>query len=509
MPRPTSSNLKGTLQNLGLSAATVVLFLGSAETVCRLLERAAPPRPIAHYIANWQEWDGDFYTVSTTAIGQPPWNDYNSAGLRDREHDPRKPAGTRRVVCLGDSTTLGFGLRPAEAYPQVLESLLQASGRAVEVFNVALWGWSTRQERIAYRRIARRYSPDHVLLGVCLNDIPELQDNLARPPRFIGVLHEHLALVRKLVRARDREIHDVEELFAQAGSEKVREGFSRFFSEVRALRNDVRADGASFSVLVFPFRFQVLPGAPPPVAQKTILDFCRAEGIDCLDLLPVLRPAGETAFSDYDHFSAAGSSMVARSVLDWDRLPEALAPGSSRAPATQPSREALLRSLDGAAPAARAAEARAIGASGDAGAVGALTRRLVDDSPLVRGAAAAALGRIGLPARSAGPALVERLGDADPTVRWRAEVALETIGPRRRVVPAPADRPSPRSRRSGTGRGGGGGGPAGCGCSSRPSRLDGRARRSPPGRPLGGRPGARTDGPRRPAGRARPSRGAP
>ena len=182
MPRPTSSNLKGTLQNLGLSAATVVLFLGSAETVCRLLERAAPPRPTAHYIANWQEWDGDFYTVSTTAIGQPPWNDYNSAGLRDREHDPRKPAGTRRVVCLGDSTTLGFGLRPAEAYPQVLESLLQASGRAVEVFNVALWGWSTRQERIAYRRIARRYSPDHVLLAVCLNDIPELQDNLARPP---------------------------------------------------------------------------------------------------------------------------------------------------------------------------------------------------------------------------------------------------------------------------------------------------------------------------------------
>lgn len=286
MDRRNVSNLKGTLQNLGLSAATVVLFAGSAEIVCRLLEHAAPPQPIAHYIADWQEWDGDFYTVSTTAIGQPPWNDYNSDGLRDREHDLRKPPGTRRVICLGDSTTLGFGLRPAEAYPQLLESLLQASGRAVEVFNVALWGWSTRQERIAYRRIARRYSPDHVLLGVCLNDIPELQNNLVRPPRFLGVLHEHSALVRKLVRARDREIHDVEELFGQANSAKVHEGFSRFFSELRALRNDMRADGASFSVLVFPFRFQVLPGAPPPVAQKTILDFCHAEGIDCLDLLP-------------------------------------------------------------------------------------------------------------------------------------------------------------------------------------------------------------------------------
>ena len=464
MARRTVSKLVRTLQNLGLSAATVVVFLGGAEIVCRILERADPPRPVAPYIGDWlREWGGDFYTVSTTAVGQPPWNDYNGDGLRDREHDLRKPPGTRRVVCLGDSTTLGFGLRSAEAYPQVLEGLLHAYGRDVEVFNVALWGWSTRQEHIAYRRIARRYSPDHVLLGVCLNDIPELQNNLARPPRFLGVLHEHSALVRKLVRARDREIHDVEELFAQANSAKVREGFSRFFSELRALRDDVQVDGASFSVLVFPFRSQVAPGAPPPVAQETILDFCRAEGIDCLDLLPVLRPVGEAAFGDYDHFSAVGSSAVARAVLDWDRLPEALAPRRPRTPAAQPPRgtlslvsqlgsadaeqrvraaralgeaadggravsEALLHALDDAAPEVRGAAAWAIGGRGDSGAVGALARRLGDDSPLVRGAAAAALGRIGPPARPAGRALVERLGDADPTVRWRAVVAIEAVG---------------------------------------------------------------------------------
>ena len=52
--------------------------------------------------------------------------------------------------------------------------------------NVGLWGWSTRQERLAYERIARRYRPDQVLLGVCLNDIPELQNNLARPPALAG-----------------------------------------------------------------------------------------------------------------------------------------------------------------------------------------------------------------------------------------------------------------------------------------------------------------------------------
>ena len=48
--------------------------------------------------------------------------------------------------------------------------------------NVALWGWSTRQERTAWQRIARGYQPDQAVLAVCLNDIPELQNNLARPP---------------------------------------------------------------------------------------------------------------------------------------------------------------------------------------------------------------------------------------------------------------------------------------------------------------------------------------
>ena len=457
------TNVKGTLQNVGLSAATIAVFLGVGEVVCRVLEHAEPPHPIAHYIADWQQWDDDFYTVGTTAIGQPPWEDYNSDGLRDREHDLSKPPGTRRVVCLGDSTTLGFGLRPAEAYPQVLEGLLQAEGRAVEVMNVALWGWSTRQERIAYRRIARRYSPDHVVLGVCLNDIPELQDNLVRPPRFLAALHERSALVRKLVRAREREIHDVEELFAEAGSAKVHEAYSRFFAELRALRNDVRADGATFAVLLFPFRLQVLPGAPPPVAQRTILDFCKAEGIDCLDLLPVLRPVGGAAFSDYDHFSAEGSGVVARAVLDWSRRPGGLAPRDSGGGTAEPPHDpralvsqlrspdaeeraraahalgeaaaggrattgALLHALDDPAPEVRAAAAWALGGREEAGAVDALARRLEDDKPVVRGAAAAALGRIGLPARPAGRVLVERLGDADPTVRWRAEVALETIG---------------------------------------------------------------------------------
>ena len=115
-------------------------------------------------------------------------------------------------MILGDSVTLGYGLRPEQAFPQVLQDLLDARGRPAEVFNVAFSGWSTRQERIAYERIGRRYRPDDVVVAICLNDIPEIHNNLARPPRLLQALHARSALVRRLVGAQRREIHDVEEL---------------------------------------------------------------------------------------------------------------------------------------------------------------------------------------------------------------------------------------------------------------------------------------------------------
>src|SRR6185295_12205736 len=170
------------LQNLLLSLAVCAVFLGGLEGTCRFLEQRKPPAAVADYIWDWEKrWDGDFYTVTSDAVGWPPHEEFNADGLRDRAHPEQKAEGWRRVVCLGDSVTMGAGIEPQQAFPQTLQGLLDGAGRRVEVFNVALWGWSTRQEAIAYRTIARRYAPDAVVVVVCLNDIPELQNNLTRP----------------------------------------------------------------------------------------------------------------------------------------------------------------------------------------------------------------------------------------------------------------------------------------------------------------------------------------
>ena len=116
-------------------------------------------------------------------------------------------------------------------------------------------GWSTRQQRIAYHRIARRYQPDQVLVATCLNDVTELGLQLRPPPPLLRALHRRSALVRRLVDAAHREQAQVEELFG------TKPDLSAYFAELARLRREVEADGAELVVAVLPYRFQVQPGA--------------------------------------------------------------------------------------------------------------------------------------------------------------------------------------------------------------------------------------------------------
>jgi HEAT repeat protein/lysophospholipase L1-like esterase len=414
------------LQNVSLSLASATVFTAALELVCRVVEPAKPKHPMAELILDWKGWDGEFYTVKTTAVGQPPWEDYNQDGMRDREHALEKPPGLQRLVVLGDSTTFGFWLPPEEAFPQVLQDLLDAQGRRVEVFNIALPGWTTRQELIAYRKIARKYRPDRVLLAFCLNDIPEMQNNLTRPPPFVMDLFKRSALVRRLVLLPDREIQDEMEMLRHMDLPKVRQGFELMFKDLRALRKEVEVDGARLGLLILPFRFQFRADAPPPLVQRRILDFCQAEALPCLDLLPALGPLGEAAFHDFDHFNTKGSRLVAERILESGIATEAVV----AAPSPPPTASELITALHAGDETERVAAAWALGDVDDRqAAVTALVERLKDESARVRAGAAWSLGRIGPKAQAAAAPLVACLDDEDDAVRWRAVSALGQIHP--------------------------------------------------------------------------------
>lgn len=97
----------------------------------------------------------------------------NSYGMRDHEPLPNETPALFRIVALGDSFTFGLGVPVEDAYPKVLEKLLNGTapdGVRYEVLNLAVPGYSTRDEALALRYNGLQWRPKLVILGYCLND---------------------------------------------------------------------------------------------------------------------------------------------------------------------------------------------------------------------------------------------------------------------------------------------------------------------------------------------------
>lgn len=414
------------LRNFALAVATTLLFGGLIEGAARLLE--PPPVQKQEYLWDWSERfkDAEFYTLEK-GEGYPPNEETNVDGLRDVTRPIETREGLRRIVILGDSVTFGHGLEAPEAFPQLLEGSLRASGRDVDVFNLALPGWSTRQERLAYERIARKYKPSVVVLGVCLNDLAELQINLTRPPGFLLTLFKHSAAIRMALGASRREIGAVEELFTALGSARVESAFRLFFDEVRTLKAEVSKDGATFAVVVFPFRFQVEPKAPAPSVQRRILEFAAAEKITAFDLLPEIAasPAPTDFFLDYDHFSKAGHERVAAWLAGKAEISGEGLTVSAAAASPETARELSLRALElkgkERSPASPATTEPAV-------IDGVIAQAVDDPSPRVRFEAAKTVFYLGLPGASSVPALIRGVQHEDPRVRAFATWTLGEMG---------------------------------------------------------------------------------
>lgn len=95
----------------------------------------------------------------------------NSRGFRTAEFAEQKRPGVFRIVCLGDSSTFGFNVDEANAYPQALQQLLEQRypGR-FEVLNLGVPGYSSRQGIELLRQEVLGYEPDLVTFAFGTND---------------------------------------------------------------------------------------------------------------------------------------------------------------------------------------------------------------------------------------------------------------------------------------------------------------------------------------------------
>jgi lysophospholipase L1-like esterase len=97
----------------------------------------------------------------------------NSLGFNDDEFHVAKTPGTLRIACLGSSTTEGGNPEGHEgSYPRQLEHVLEErTGRAVEVLNFGMAGWTTAETMVNYFLVVQDYAPDIVVIHEAPNDV--------------------------------------------------------------------------------------------------------------------------------------------------------------------------------------------------------------------------------------------------------------------------------------------------------------------------------------------------
>lgn len=108
-------------------------------------------------------------------------------GLRGNEsYSPSVPQGRYRIICLGDSFTMGFGVGDAETYP----ARMQALRPMVQAVNMGQGGYGVDQMYLWYRRDGVKLQANLLVLAVIAEDFYRME-----APSFIGYAKPTLAAV--------------------------------------------------------------------------------------------------------------------------------------------------------------------------------------------------------------------------------------------------------------------------------------------------------------------------
>jgi len=250
---------------------------------------------------------------------------------RLRKFSFRKPAGTFRVVAMGDSLTEEWNIPGFTNYTDFLQTALERElpGRKIEVLPLGVGGYNTWQEMHFYRGSYQGLETDVLILQYCVNDADvmllkkrspnepcpdnewpqyEIVGTRAGRPDFsrgeAGFLQSRLLW---LVRDRCSEPQDTLDGYVQLpGSDEQRTALVWF-------RDMSRNRRTPFFVVIFPLLDDGNSQAEVAYA-KGVLDEI---GVESLDLLPELRRRGPLSAiaRDLYHPNAEGHRCAAEAVL--------------------------------------------------------------------------------------------------------------------------------------------------------------------------------------------------
>ena len=356
---PVNSSRAAIWQNIALSIFAPLLLLGMLEGMAYLWERKQANGPYAwELVASRRlEWVKYYEPGAGYTLMQPgshyQWQgisvDINSHGLRGPETLYAKPPGTFRILNLGDSVAMGWGIREEDTYGRQLEMLLKQQGAGAlhyEVINAGVPGWNPANELAYLQAEGFKYEPDLILLDLTIvNDINGKSALLERGrPGPIEWLRAHtyfwpfLTIQMRWLQAHAQGQERIDVLDPPRSADKYfplnpeSEQWTTVWTQVMAMDRLARQNKARFVLILFPMEFQVLDKGFSTLPQEILTAKATEAGIPVLDLLPIFqeacreKPGGACQLEDrylfadiWMHPSTYGSKLTAEEL---DKLVE-------------------------------------------------------------------------------------------------------------------------------------------------------------------------------------------
>lgn len=257
---------------------------------------------------------------------------YNNLGFRDDDVEP-KQEGDRRLLMLGDSFIENLEVQYDRTFPVLLERHINEGHKGWDVVVIGSQGYSTAQELLAYRKYHETVSPDVVLL--CFYTGNDFEDNLRRRFAYLnddGELqiptnsestwkHRARWLQRWLYESSHvvfwtkNGVQSISNFSFAPAAKSVVEADLKYKHDItakllRQLQSDVQMSGATFGVVVIPFRDDLVEGRRDH--EDFVVQTCKESQIPCLDLSASV--AAEDFFATDIHFNERGHEIVAKAI---------------------------------------------------------------------------------------------------------------------------------------------------------------------------------------------------
>jgi lysophospholipase L1-like esterase len=240
----------------------------------------------------------------------------NGDGFRDDEL-PVARTGKRRVVFLGDSLTLGWGVEKRDTFEHRLERALSET-HPTEVINLGVGNYNTTQEVHLFLDKGLRYDPDQVVLFYFINDAEEVPQR----SRFPGLGRTRVVtFFWSRIKALISQLSDApgyREFYADLYREGS-PGWARSREALALLRDVTRERDIDLRMVLLPELHELDPYAFER-EYALVAEFASGLGIPVLDLAPAFRgedPQSLWVSRDDAHPNARAHALIADYTRDF------------------------------------------------------------------------------------------------------------------------------------------------------------------------------------------------